>query len=129
MSQENVEVARRIMEATARRAYQAVLPDLDPNLKIDDMDIPEGTATDSFLQWLARWDSAWEAWRIEDLVVRAADNERVVALFKMVVKGKSSGVELSRLDAVVMSFRAGKVVETGYYNDQGQALKAVGLEE
>jgi ketosteroid isomerase-like protein len=129
MSQENVEKTRRIMEATGRREYQAVLPELDPDLNIDDTDIPEGTATDSFLQWLARWDAAWEDWRIEDLTVRAADDDRVIALFKMVVKGKGSGVELSRLDAVVMSFRAGKVVETGYYNDQAQALKTVGLEE
>jgi hypothetical protein len=129
MSQENVEKTRRIMEATGRREYQAVLPELDPDLNIDDTDIPEGTATDSFHQWLARWDEAGEDWRIEDLTVRAADDDRVIALFKMVVKGKGSGVELSRLDAVVMSFRAGKVVETGYYNDQAQALKTVGLEE
>ena len=127
MSQENVEIMRRMMEATGRRDYQAVLAYVDPDLKIDDTDIPEGTATDSFLQWLARWDTAWEDWRIEDLVIRAADDERVVALFKMVVKGKGSGIELTRLDAVVTVFRGGKAVETGYYNDQAQALKVVGL--
>ena len=128
MSQENVEITRRMVEATGRRDYQAVLADLDPDLTIDDTDIPEGTGTDSFLHWLARWDAAWEDWHIEDLVIRAADDERVVALFKMVVKGKGSGIELTRLDAIVNVFRGGKVVETGYYNDQSQALKAVGLE-
>ncbi|MGC2373214.1 MAG: hypothetical protein WA484_05000 [Solirubrobacteraceae bacterium] len=51
----------------------------------------------------------------------------MIALFTMVVKGRGSGVELRRADAVVASFRGGKAVKLGYYNDQAQALKAVGL--
>ena len=47
----------------------------------------------------------------------------------MVVKGRGSEVELRRADALVASFRDGKAVKLGYYNDQDEALKAVGLEE
>lgn len=129
MSPENVDVMRRIVEATDRKDYQAVLADLDPAVEIDDTDIPESTGTDSFLEWLARWDQAWESWHVEDLEVRAAGDEQAIALFKMVAKGKGSGAELTRNDALVASFRAGKAVKLGYYNDQAQALKAAGLRE
>jgi ketosteroid isomerase-like protein len=129
MSQENVEVMRRIVEAAGRKEYEAVLADLDPDVEIDDSDIPESTGADSFLEWLARWDQAWESWRIEDIEVRAAGDDRVIALFRMVAKGKGSGIELTRLDALVASFRAGKAVKLEYYNDQVLALKDVGLSE
>jgi ketosteroid isomerase-like protein len=129
MSQKNVDVIRRIVEATGRQDYQAVLADLDPEVEIDDTDIPESTGTDSFLEWLARWDQVWESWHIEDLEVRAAGDDQAIALFKMVAKGKGSGLELTRPDAVVASFRGGKAVKLGYYNDQTQALEAAGLSE
>jgi ketosteroid isomerase-like protein len=129
MSQENVDLMRRIVEATGRQDYRGVLADLDPEIEIDDTDIPESTGTDSFLEWLARWDQVWESWHIEDLEVRAAADDQAIALFKMVAKGKGSGVELTRLDAVVASFRGGKAVKLGYYNDQAKALEAVGLSE
>jgi ketosteroid isomerase-like protein len=127
MSPENVDVMRRMVEATGRQDYQAVLTDLDPQVEIEDTDIPESTGADSFLEWLARWDQAWDSWRIEDLEVRPAGDDQAIALFRMVVKGKGSGVELTRHDALVASFRGGRAVKLGYYNDQQQALQAAGL--
>jgi ketosteroid isomerase-like protein len=118
---------RRMVEASGRQDYQAVLADLHPEVEIDDTDIPESTGADSFLEWLARWDQVWESWRIEDLEVRAAGDDQAIALFTMAAKGKGSGVELTRPDALVASFRGGKAVKLGYYSDQAQALEAVGL--
>jgi ketosteroid isomerase-like protein len=129
MSQENVEIMRRIVEAAGRQDYAAILGDLHPQVEIDDTDIPESTGEDSFLEWLARWDQVWESWHVEDLEVRAGDDDQVVALFTMVAKGKGSGLELTRPDAIVATFRDGKAARLGYYNDQAQALKAVGLVE
>jgi hypothetical protein len=71
----------------------------------------------------------WGSWRIEGLEVRPVGEDRAVALFVMVVTGKGSGIELSRHDALVCTLRAGKISEMGYYNDQQQALEAVGLAE
>ena len=119
----------RITAGYDARDWQAVLADLDPDVQIDDADIPESTGEDSFLAWVTRWDEAWDSWHTEDVDIRDAGNDQVVGLFTMVVKGRGSGVELRRADALVASFRAGKVVKLGYYNDQGQALRAVGLGE
>lgn len=128
MSQENVEAMRRIVEVASRHDYRAALSDLDPAVEIDDTDIPEATGADSFLDWIARWDGVWESWHVEDIEVREGE-EQVIALFTMVAKGWGSGIELRRADALVASFRGGKAVKLGYYNDQAQALKAVGLAE
>ena len=127
MSQENVETSHRFTEALNRSDYAAAAAELGPRVEIDDTDIPESTGTDSFYAWLARWDEAWEAWRIEDLEVRPAGEDRTISLFKMIARGKGSGIELARDDAVVADYRDGKIVRIAYYNDQSQALEAVGL--
>jgi ketosteroid isomerase-like protein len=129
MSQENVETTRRFTEALARGDYVAAAAELGPKVEIDDTDIPESTGTDSFYTWMARWDAAWESWRVEDLEVRPVGEDRTISLFKMIAKGKGSGIELSRDDAVVTEYRDGKIVRIGYYNDQSLALEAVGLSE
>jgi ketosteroid isomerase-like protein len=129
MSQENLAAIGRIVDAINAKDWQAVLADLDPNVEIDDTDIPEGTGDDSFLTWVNRWDEAWDGWHVEDIETRPAENDKAIALFTMVVRGRGSGVELRRADALVTSFRDGKAVKLGYYNDQAEALRAVGLAE
>jgi hypothetical protein len=56
-------------------------------------------------------------------------DDRTVSLFKMIVRGKGSGIELTREDATLAEFRDGRIVHIGYYNDQAQALAAAGLGE
>jgi len=80
MSQENVETARRFVEALNRGDYEAAATELDPELEIDDTDIPESTGADSFYVWLARWDAAWESWRIEDLDIRPVGDDCTIPL-------------------------------------------------
>jgi ketosteroid isomerase-like protein len=125
--EENLAAMRRIADGYDGKDWRAVLADLDPEVEIDDADIPEAIGEDSFLAWVARWDEAWDSWHAEHVEVRAAGDDQVIALFTMVVKGRGSGVELRRADALVASFRGGKAVKLGYYNDQAQALEAVGL--
>ena len=137
MSQENAEVVRRFIEALGRTQgsddWQPVLAELDPDAEIDDLDISLDTelyrGRDRVRKWVGVWNEAWESWRVEDVEVRPVGEDRVIALFLMLVKGKGSGIELSRRDALVCTLRAGKIAEVGYYNDQQQALEAVGLSE
>jgi ketosteroid isomerase-like protein len=137
MSQENIEVVRRFIEALVNAQgsddWQAVLAELDTEVEIDDLDISLDTehyrGHDRFRKWIGVWNESWESWRVEDVKVRPAGEDRAIALFLMLVKGKGSGIELSRRDALVCTLRAGKIAEMGYYNDQQQALEAVGLSE
>jgi ketosteroid isomerase-like protein len=137
MSQENVEVVHRFIEAVLKAQdsddWQPVLAECDADVEIDDLDISLDTdhyrGHDRVRKWLGVWNDAWESWRVEDLEVRSVGEDRAVALFLMLVKGRGSGIELSRHDALVCTLRAGKIAEMGYYNDQQQALEAVGLSE
>jgi hypothetical protein len=124
VAEENVEAARRLTEAVQRGDYRAAAAELDSEIEIDDTDIPESTGADSFYTWMARWDESRESWRMEDLEIRPVGEDVTVSLFRMIVKGKGSGIELTREDAVVAEHRAGKVVRLGYYNDQAKAIAA-----
>ena len=134
MSQENVEIVRRFVEAlVSGRDWQPVLADLDDDVEIDDLDISLDTQRyrghDGFRKWIADWSDSWASWRIQDVEVRPAGEDRLIALFVMFVKGQGSGIDLSRHDALVCTLRAGKIAKLVYYNDQQEALQAVGLKE
>jgi hypothetical protein len=124
MSEENVETTRRFTEALVRGDNDAAATELGPQVEIDDTDIPESTGADSFYVWIARWNESWESWRIEDLEIRPIGEDRTLSLFRMIVTGRGSGIELTRKDAVLAEFENGKIVRIGYYNDQAQAIEA-----
>jgi ketosteroid isomerase-like protein len=137
MSQENVEVVQRLIEGFIRRDddWQSVLAVLNPDVAVHDLDISLDAehfrGHDEVRKWLAVWSDAWGSWRIEGVEVRPVGEDRAIALFLMICKGKESGIELSRRDAHIFTLRAGKIAEIVAYNEQQlpQALKAVGLEE
>jgi ketosteroid isomerase-like protein len=128
MSQaENIETYRRFADAIERGDLDQAALELAPEVEIDDRDIPDADGRDSFYAWIGRWNDSWESWRAEELELLAPDDQTVLALFRMVVTGKGSGIELSRDDAVLAGFRDGKIARIGYYNDQPQAREAAGL--
>jgi ketosteroid isomerase-like protein len=130
MSQKNVEIVRRVLEAVMSGSGPEVLAELDPAVEIEDTVIPDASdyrGHDGFFRWLARWNESWEDWRLEDIEILPGGDDHVVALLRMVAKGKGSGVEIDRPDAVVYKLSDGKIVRIGYYNDQDRALEAAGL--
>ena len=137
MSQENVEVVRRFIEALPRAErsgdWQPVLVELALDVEIEDLDISLDAGHyrghDSVRKWIGVWMESWESWSLEDVEVRPLGEDRAIGLFLVQAKGKGSGIELSRRDALVCALRAGKIAEMGYYNDQQQAREAVGLLE
>ena len=137
MSQENVAAVRRFIEALPRAQasddWQPVFAEVDPDVEITDLDISLDTECyrghDSVRKWIGVWMESWESWALEGVQVRPVGEDRAIGLFVVRAKGKGSGIELSRRDAMVCTLRAGKIEKGTYYNDQQQALKAVGLEE
>ena len=127
-AEENVETFRRFVEALESGDLGAVSRELAPKVEIDDQDIPDADGHDSFHDWLARWNESWESWRSEEQAVIPIGDDTVLALFTMFAKGKGSGIELSREDAVLAEFHDGKIQRIGYYNDQAQARSAAGLD-
>ncbi len=132
MSEENVEVVRRGFMAAGREDWRTALDTVHSEAEILDYDVPDaGTyhGHAGFLKWLANWDAGWDTWRIEDAEFRAAGDEGAIALFRIIAKGKGSGIEIERHDAIVYQVRNGQIERMEYFNDQGKALEAAGLSE
>jgi ketosteroid isomerase-like protein len=137
MSQANVEIVQQLIDGFNRRDddWQSVLAVLDPSIEVHDLDISLDAehfrGHDEVRKWLGAWSDAWGSWRIEDVEVRPVGEDRAIALFLMICKGRESGIELSRRDALVCTLRAGKIAAMTYYNERQlpQALEAAGLKE
>lgn len=132
MSQENVETVRRAFEALLNEDMPGAVAEMHPEIEIHDFDIPDAGlyhGHDGFQSWIAAWGEAWASWKPEDLVIQSIGPSRVIATFKMIATGHSSGVEIERLDAVIYDFRDGKIVRQEYFNDRAEALEAAGLSE
>lgn len=137
MARANAEVVRRFVEGLISGQddgyWQQVLADLDNDVAIDDLDISLDTERcrghDGFGKWIADWSESWGSWRIEGVEIRPGSEDRLVALFVMLVEGRGSGIELSRRDAMVFTLSDSKITEIVYYNDQQQALEVAGLAE
>jgi ketosteroid isomerase-like protein len=130
MSQENVEVVRQGFEhllATGEPMWPAIADDIEVH---DHHSPDQGTykGHGGFAQWLADWDAAWDEWTVElERLVDVADS--VVAIYRMRVKGKGSGVALDMSEAQVWEVRGGKAVRLDVYGSAAEALAAVGPAE
>jgi ketosteroid isomerase-like protein len=130
MSDENVELVRRGFMATLEEDWETVLGLLDADVEIHDFDLPDAgvyRGPDGFLAWLRGWDEGWASWRLDDIEFRAAGDDQVIVLFRMIAKGGQSGMELERENAITYRIEGGKLARMEYFNDRERALSAVGL--
>lgn len=130
MSQENVEIVRQHQEAIAREDWEAAAADISPTAELYDHDIPDADVyigPTGFVEWISQWGESWDTWTAEDHEYRSGPEGQVVLLFRMRATGSTSGVEVDRLDGVVYTLAGGSIIRMDYFNDQRQALEAVGL--
>ena len=102
---------------------------IHPEIEIHDHDLPDVgvyRGHSGLREWTTHWGSAWDSWEMEPAEYIEA-GEKVVMLFTMGVRGKGSGLELKRQDAIIFSLANRSITRIDYYNDREQALEAVGL--
>lgn len=134
MSRENVEVLRRAFDAVSREDWVALAALIADDCEVHDFDTPDATGDvyrgpDGVLDWLAEWDRAWKTWEVANPELREAPGGRILALFRIVTRGRGSLIEMTRLDGAVYTLHNGKISRIEYYNDQREALEAAGLSE
>ena len=142
MSQENVEIVRRVTEAfgagTSESDREGMLTEIaglwDPEIELDASEVPvldiSGVyrGADAVQQVWREWLAAWETTPFDYELVDAGD--RVVQLLDLQVRGRSTGIEMPfGKFAWVYTLRDGLIVHQKLYMGQSEALKAVGLEE
>jgi hypothetical protein len=136
MSQQNVEIARRAIEAASHNPTPdfATMNELyDPAHEFisiaDSLEGDRHIGALGYRDWLAgvRDVMAWES-NVE--TIEAVDSERVIAVALMRAKGISSGIALGdQRIACVMTLRDGMVVRTVVYPSREDALHATELIE
>ena len=127
MSQENVDVCRRALEAFMRRDNEAVLTLYDPDIEIHGhLDGGVHRGLDGVREFFRDWLSVWDGFSTEvEEWLDAGDH--VVALVRDSATGKQSGVAVEQRQAHVWTLRGGRLWRLRIYDTKAHALEAVGL--
>jgi ketosteroid isomerase-like protein len=134
MSEESVEVVRRVMRRFADEDVEAALEDIDPQATLDwsNSDAPDSGVYTGHAAWRAFMHSRDEALSgrsldSTELISPAPDT--VVLVARIREQGRVSGVDVAASGAAVWTLREGKVVRVKLYQSRQEALRAVGLAE
>jgi ketosteroid isomerase-like protein len=133
MSEENVNVLRRFIDASNRRDLTAVLSCCDPDIDLDFGRVLIGTPTYRGHRGIERWfrdmTAAWEELQGELLDVVAVGGNEVVFVGKGSGRGKTTGAPFATDMAALVGFTDGKVAHVEFFATKDEALEAAGLSE
>ena len=133
MSQENVEIVRRLSELLERRDWRGMTDLVDPNVELHGTvgGLEEGKILRGPSQISQAFETedneVWDEHRIEPQELIDA-GDRVVVLQREYQRSKS-GAELVIDTATIVDVRDGRIVRMQGYMDRAAALRAAGLSE
>jgi uncharacterized protein len=132
MSEENVEIVRRMYDAFHSGDADGALAHFDPDVVVDASRArPDGAIGQGHEQLntiVAAWVGAFDEWREEIAEMRDLGS-RVLVLSVQYGRGKGSGVEVEAPYALLYEVRGGKITRMTLFPTQQEALKAAGLSE
>ena len=131
MSQENVEIVRRMWDAFLASDVPTALSFFAPDVEWDGTNLPDGqigTGHEAILSHVARWAEAWDGWTVEvDRIVEAGTDQVVLFLRE---RGRSeSGLTMDERHAELYTLSGDKIVRRQGFSDPNEALEAAGLSE
>jgi ketosteroid isomerase-like protein len=133
MSEENVEIARRLLVVVNRRDAEAAVPFFDPEIELQSPIIGgvEGNTYrghQGVRDWITETDAAFDELLIEPEDFRDLGDD-VLMIGRLHARGRESGVGIDSPTAWLGTVRDGKVVRARGYLSIQDALEAAGLEE
>lgn len=132
MSQENIEIVQRWIEAFNRGDVAGVLELADPDVawwnREDDPGAPVSRGHDGLTTGMAELEESLAELRGEPKEFIDA-GEYVVVPICVVGRGRGSGASFEGHEVHVFRLRNGKVIEGREYRERNEALEAVGLSE
>lgn len=135
MSQENVEIVRRALDAFSRRDLNVLKEEF---CEEDFEFVSFFTAIDSEATYRGpnAWgdyagvmDEMWSSWRLEDISLLDAGECEVVCEMRLVGQGKLSGASVDRPIGLLYRLRNGRLWRVQSYADPAAALEAAGMPE
>jgi ketosteroid isomerase-like protein len=133
MSQENVEVVRRSLDAWNRTDWEQLQAIYAPDvIVVAPRQWPEAEGARGWEEWrlqMERLKGSWEVERLEADEIRALPDGRVFARFVWVASGRASGAPTRVPMASVSAIKAGQIKRIEFFLDFNAALEAAGLRE
>jgi ketosteroid isomerase-like protein len=132
VSQENVEIVQRALQAWNRRDLDGALADMHPRAEVDwseSRGLQRGVfrGREQIKHFYEEWLDVFDQVDIEPQDLLDA-GEHVVVPNRSFARGRQ-GVAVTTNSIQVFSMREGKIVRLRLYQDRNTALKAVGLEQ
>jgi ketosteroid isomerase-like protein len=132
MSQENVDVVRRIFDRWATGDFGAGLAELDPYVVfVVRPPFPEAVETvgpDGIRKYMRGFLDNWERYAVEARALRAAGDTVVADAVQRGV-GKASRIEMEQEFFMLFTFRGGAIERIESVLNEREALEAAGLSE
>jgi ketosteroid isomerase-like protein len=134
MSQENVEIVRRLYERFDE-THLPVAAMLAPDFAWDMSTFggwpedPVYYGADGMAKFLATWLENFDEWELRPMGLLDAGDDVVVATVWQRARSKGSGATVDMTFAQVWTLRDGLAVRMAMYADPTQAREAVGLQE
>jgi ketosteroid isomerase-like protein len=129
MSEENVEVAKRVTDAFNRREVDGLLALATPDSVMSSQLLDASAdfrGREGLERFYAMLSESWEEFR--SVIEEYRDlGDRVLMLGRNTGRGKGSGVTVDAPTAAILDFHDGKVSRIRLYLDPAEALLAAGL--
>jgi uncharacterized protein len=134
MSQQNVEIAKRVIAAFNRRDVDAIFECVNSDIEwFPAMPVTFGGGAlrgrEGIESYIREVSDTWEEYRVVAQDFRDLGDDQVLVLSRVEGRGAGSGGLVDAEMGQIFDFRAGKISRVRTYLDHGEALKAVGLAE
>ena len=133
MSQENVELVKKLLDIYNERSFVENVDLIDPDIVWDmsRVNLPDAVSPSGpseFLNFMKSWEEGFGSERVvAEAIIDAGD--RVVVVIQHHARGRITHIEFDQTFAMIWTFRDGRAVRMELYPTRAEALEAVGLSE
>src|ERR1700676_845800 len=124
MSQENVDLVRRMWRAFLENDLQAALSSYDPDVEWDGTNLPDGQVgrgLDAIMDHITRWSEMWESWNVEVERVIDAGGDQVVVFIRETGRS-TNGLDMDERHAELYRIRDGRIGRRQAFSHPNVAL-------
>ena len=132
MSQENIELARRLLEALDRRDLSSWLTVCDEDVEVvptRDWPEPGVRGAEAAFDWYLQAFDTLQSFRAADTEFIDAGADKVLLQYRTDLRGRGSGAKFEFRRWCVVTVRNGKALGNEWFTDRAEALEAAGLSE
>ena len=132
MSEENVELVRRALQALDRRDLTSWLAVLDEGVEVvptRDWPEPGERGAEAAFNWHVQALDTLQPFRTADAEFIDAGADKVLLQYRMDLRGKASGAKVEWRRWCVVTMQKGRILRAEWVSDRADALEATGLSE